>query len=114
MIHDYRSLESLEPFDDDEELVKAIKKRDDHIYKLEKFIEQDNDIKDAFEAWEKDWWEVPSPVEAEEGDNVDKVIETAPGEECFPGCTDEETKAFIEGERKMAELHLQMLRTKDD
>lgn len=68
MTHDYRDLESLEPFDDDEELVIAIKKRDDHIYKLEAFIEQDNDIKAAFEAWEKDWWEVPSPVEDEEGD----------------------------------------------
>ena len=61
MTHDYRDLESLEPFDDDEELVKAIQKRDDHIYKLESFIEQDNDIKAAFEAWEKDWWEEPSP-----------------------------------------------------
>ena len=61
MIHDYRDLESLEPFDDDEELVIAIQKRDDHIYKLESFIEQDNDIKAAFEAWEKDWWEEPSP-----------------------------------------------------
>ena len=60
MIHDYRDLESLEPVDDDEELVKAIQKRDDHIAKLEAFIEQDNDIKDAFEAWEKDWWEDPS------------------------------------------------------
>lgn len=65
MTHDYRDLESLEPFDDDEELVKAIQKRDDHIYKLEAFIEQDNDIKAAFEAWEKDWWEEPSPEEDE-------------------------------------------------
>jgi hypothetical protein len=65
MIHEYRDLESLEPFDDDEELVIAIQKRDDHIYKLEAFIEQDNDIKAAFEAWEKDWWEEPSP----EGDD---------------------------------------------
>lgn len=65
MTHDYRDLESLEPFDDDEELVIAIQKRDDHIYKLEAFIEQDNDIRDAFEAWEKDWWEEPSP----EGDD---------------------------------------------
>ena len=65
MTHDYRDLESLEPFDDDEELVIAIQKRDDHIYKLESFIEQDNDIKAAFEAWEKDWWEEPSP----EGDD---------------------------------------------
>lgn len=69
MTHDYRDLESLEPFDDDEELVIAIKKRDDHIYKLEAFIEQDNDIKAAFEAWEKDWWEEPSTVEDEEGDD---------------------------------------------
>lgn len=66
MTHDYRDLESLEPFDDDEELVKAIQKRDDHIYKLEAFIEQDNDIKAAFEAWEKDWWEEPSPDDEEE------------------------------------------------
>ena len=65
MTHDYRDLESLEPFDDDEELVIAIQKRDDHIYKLEAFIEQDNDIKAAFEAWEKDWWEEPSPEEDE-------------------------------------------------
>ena len=71
MTHEYRDLESLEPFDDDEELVKAIQKRDDHIYKLEAFIEQDNDIKAAFEAWEKDWWEEPSPVEDEEVEDVE-------------------------------------------
>jgi hypothetical protein len=36
------------------------------------------------------------------------------GDKCFPGYTVEETKAIIEGERQMADLHLQMLRTKDD
>jgi hypothetical protein len=65
MIHEYRDLESLEPFDDDEELVIAIQKRDNYIDKLEAFINQDNDIKAAFEAWEKDWWEEPSPEEDE-------------------------------------------------
>jgi len=64
MTHDYRDLESLEPFDD-EELVIAIQKRDDYIAKLEAFIEQDNDIKDAYEAWEQDWWEDQSDPEGE-------------------------------------------------
>lgn len=50
----------------------------------------------------------------EEEYDADKVVEIADSEECFPGYTAEETKAFIEGERRMADLHLQMLRTKDD
>lgn len=66
MTHDYRELDSLEPFDDVEELVNAIKKRDDHIAKLESFIEQDNDIKDAFEGWERYWLEEPSDPEGDD------------------------------------------------
>lgn len=66
MTHDYRDLDSLEPFDDDEELVIAIKKRDEYIAKLEAFIEQDNDIRDAFEAWENDWCEEPSDSEGDD------------------------------------------------
>ena len=31
----------------------------------------------------------------------------------FPGCTLEETKAYIEGERQMAEEHLKMLEVKE-
>lgn len=66
MTHDYRDLESLEPFDDTEDLVIAIQKRDNYIDKLEAFIKQDNDIKAAFEAWEKDWWEEPIDQEGED------------------------------------------------
>lgn len=66
MTHNYRDLESLEPFDDTEDLVIAIQKRDNYIDKLEAFIEQDNDIKAAFEAWEKDWWEEPIDQEGDD------------------------------------------------
>lgn len=53
----YRTLESLEPYDDIEDLVKAISDRDAYINKLESFIEQDNDILDAYNAWCEDWWD---------------------------------------------------------
>ena len=53
----YRTLESLEPFDDIEDLVQAIRDRDAYINKLESFIEQDNDIHSAYEAWCTDWWD---------------------------------------------------------
>jgi hypothetical protein len=48
------------------------------------------------------------------GYDADPDMEIAAGDKCFPGYTVEETNALIEGERQMAELHLQMLRTKDD
>ena len=64
----YRTLESLKPYDDIEDLNKVIGDIDAYNNKLELFIEQDNDILDAYDArcedftphivdtWCKDWW----------------------------------------------------------
>ena len=57
MKHNYRPLKELFDVTDVQDLFDEIDARDQHISDLEEFIEQDNDIKSAFEAWKEDWGE---------------------------------------------------------
>ena len=57
MKHNYRPLKELFEVTDVQDLFDEIDARDEHISELEDFIEQDNDIKSAFEAWKEDWGE---------------------------------------------------------
>ena len=57
MRHNYRPLKELFDVTDVQDLFDEIDARDQHISELEDFIEQDNDIKSAFEAWKEDWGE---------------------------------------------------------
>lgn len=57
MKHNYRPLKELFDVTDVQDLFDEIDARDEHISELEDFIEQDNDIKSAFEAWKEDWGE---------------------------------------------------------
>lgn len=57
MKHNYRPLKELFDVTDVQDLFDEIDARDQHISELEDFIEQDNDIKSAFEAWKEDWGE---------------------------------------------------------
>lgn len=57
MRHNYRTLKELFDVTDVQDLFDEIDARDQYISELEDFIEQDNDIKSAFEAWKEDWGE---------------------------------------------------------
>ena len=57
MKHNYRPLKELFDVTDVQDLFDEIDTRDQYISELEDFIEQDNDIKSAFEAWKEDWGE---------------------------------------------------------
>jgi hypothetical protein len=57
MKHSYRPLKELFDVTDVQDLFDEIDARDQYISELEDFIEQDNDIKSAFEAWKEDWGE---------------------------------------------------------
>ena len=57
MKHNYRPLKELFDVTDVQDLFDEIDARDQYISELEEFIEQDNDIKSAFEAWKEDWGE---------------------------------------------------------
>ena len=54
MKHNYRPLKELFDVTDVQDLFDEIDARDQYISELEDFIEQDNDIKSAFEAWKED------------------------------------------------------------
>ena len=55
MKYNYRPLKELFEVSDVQDLFDEIDARDRHISELEDFIEQDNEIKSAFEAWKEDW-----------------------------------------------------------
>ena len=57
MKHNYRPLKELLDATDVQDLFDEIDARDQYISDLEEFIEQDNDIMSAFEAWKEDWGE---------------------------------------------------------
>jgi hypothetical protein len=57
MKHSYRPLKELFDVTDVQDLFDEIDARDQYISELEDFIEQDNDIKSAFESWKEDWEE---------------------------------------------------------
>ena len=54
MKHNYRPLKELFDVTDVQDLFDEIDARDQYISDLEDFIEEDNDIKSAFEAWKED------------------------------------------------------------
>ena len=63
MKHNYRPLKELFDVTDVQDLFDEIDARDQYISELEDFIEQDNDIKSAFEAWKEDWGEYIDKLE---------------------------------------------------
>ena len=54
MKHNYRPLKELFDVTDVQDLFDEIDARDQYISELEDFIEEDNDIKSAFEAWKEE------------------------------------------------------------